>query len=424
MRPVNFDHLAERLRNWGRWGGADQRGTLNHIGAETLKSAAAEVRAGKLFNLGLRFDREGPQLGRGRFNPMVYATDLFTPLNPAVPNVCYSDDVIHMPLQSATQWDALGHVHYDGQLYNSCNARECLTEKGALKMGINRLAAPGNPLARRAAGHRSAEGRRAPADRLCDHRRRPERLRRKARRNGEGRRHPGRAHRAHAALHPGWRPRRLYGTAARARATPARGVGARQVVRPRWRADNMAVEILHLEGMQSVMPLAFHMLALGSDMGMPLGEMFVLEALAADCADDGRYSFMLSALPLEVTGGFWLASESACAEVRKGFSQAARRPSVSLRCAVCCLPAYRGAGAIRRSTCSCPVERSETGEVALGAKRRVTEGASRRRSIRQPPHHRDPAAAGWAASQIGHQGAIGGLGGRGSAASRGREGAP
>ena len=56
MRPVNFDRLAEQLRNWGRWGEADQRGTLNHIGPETLKKAAAEVQSGKLFNLGLRFD--------------------------------------------------------------------------------------------------------------------------------------------------------------------------------------------------------------------------------------------------------------------------------------------------------------------------------------------------------------------------------
>ena len=118
-------------------------GALNHIGPETLKNAAAEVRDGKLFNLGLAFDRNGPQPGRGRFNPMVYPTDLFTPPNPAVPNVCFSDDVIHMPLQCATQWDALAHVHYDGQLYNGCSARDCLTSKGALKLGINHLAAPG-----------------------------------------------------------------------------------------------------------------------------------------------------------------------------------------------------------------------------------------------------------------------------------------
>ncbi|WP_027546711.1 hypothetical protein [Bradyrhizobium sp. WSM2254] len=48
-----------------------------------MKNAAAEVRDGKLFNLGLRFDRNGPQLGRKRFNRMDYATDLFTPMGPA-----------------------------------------------------------------------------------------------------------------------------------------------------------------------------------------------------------------------------------------------------------------------------------------------------------------------------------------------------
>src|SRR6201996_8109380 len=143
MRPANFDHLAEKLRNWGRWGPEDQRGALNHIGPETLRNAASQVQSGKLLSLGLNFDKDGPQLGQGRFNPKLYPTDLFTPLNPAVPNVCFSDDVIHMPLQCATQWDALAHVHYDGQLYNGCNARECLTEKGALKMGIGHLASPG-----------------------------------------------------------------------------------------------------------------------------------------------------------------------------------------------------------------------------------------------------------------------------------------
>ncbi|MCK1641309.1 hypothetical protein IVA95_27955 [Bradyrhizobium sp. 157] len=47
-----------------------------------------------------------------------------------------------MPLQCATQWDALGHVYYDDPPYNGFKARECLTEKGAHKMGINHLASP------------------------------------------------------------------------------------------------------------------------------------------------------------------------------------------------------------------------------------------------------------------------------------------
>jgi kynurenine formamidase len=301
MRPANFDHLAEKLRNWGRWGDADQRGTLNHIGPETLKNAAAQVRDGKLFNLGLRFDREGPQLGRGRFNPLLYVTDLFTPLNPAVPGVCYSDDVIHMPLQSATQWDALGHVHYDGKLYNGMNARECLTEKGALKMHIGHLAAPGIlsrgvllDIARLKGVERLPVDYAITVDDLnaCCAKEgvRMEKGDILLLRTGHMQLFTRDGNRAGFM---GMQPGLSYPCAEWAHDKSLAAVAA----------DNMAVEILEMDGLRSEMPLAFHMLAL-RDMGMPLGEMFNLEALAADCAKDGRYTLMLSAPPLEVTNGF------------------------------------------------------------------------------------------------------------------------
>lgn len=301
MRPANFDKLAEQLRNWGRWGAEDQRGTLNHIGPEALKRGAASVTDGKLFNLGLKFDRNGPQLGGGRFNPLVYVTDLFTPLNPAVPGVCYSDDVIHMPLQSATQWDALGHVHYDGQLYNGCSARECLTEKGCLKMGINHLASPG--IASR--GVLLDIARMKGVDRLpIDYGITVDDLNECVEREGV------KVEKGDILLvrtghmkcftedndrvkFMGMQPGLTYQCAEWCHDKSLAAVCA----------DNMAVEIMSPEGLTSEMPLAFHMLAL-RDMGMPLGEIFNLEALAADCADDGRYTFMLSAPPLEVTNGF------------------------------------------------------------------------------------------------------------------------
>jgi len=37
-------------------------------------------------------------------------------------------------------------------------------------------------------------------------------------------------------------------------------------------------------------------------MGLAAGEIFDLDALAADCAADGRYEFMLAATPLNITG--------------------------------------------------------------------------------------------------------------------------
>src|SRR5262249_15644382 len=52
----------------------------------------------------------------------------------------YSDDVIMMPLQCATQWDSLAHVHYGGQLYNG-HAASTLTSAGAARNGIDKMAA-------------------------------------------------------------------------------------------------------------------------------------------------------------------------------------------------------------------------------------------------------------------------------------------
>ncbi|MFM7061200.1 MAG: cyclase family protein, partial [Actinomycetes bacterium] len=39
------------------------------------------------------------------------------------------------------------------------------------------------------------------------------------------------------------------------------------------------------------------------DVGMPQGQQWDLDALAADCAADGQYDFLLSATPIPVTNG-------------------------------------------------------------------------------------------------------------------------
>src|SRR5262249_29908179 len=64
--------------------------------------------------------------------------------------------------------------------------------------------------------------------------------------------------------------------------------------------DTNAVEVIPFE--DPALPLPVHMLCL-RDMGLPLGEMFNLEELAADCANDGVYELFFSAPPLKVTGG-------------------------------------------------------------------------------------------------------------------------
>jgi kynurenine formamidase len=63
--------------------------------------------------------------------------------------------------------------------------------------------------------------------------------------------------------------------------------------------DNWALEHLHAD---SGGRLPVHQVAI-VHMGLPLGEIFRLDALAAACAADGRYDFLLAAGPLPIRGG-------------------------------------------------------------------------------------------------------------------------
>lgn len=51
--------MCERHQNWGRWGADDQRGTLNHVSAESIAAAARLVRTGKVFSMALGVLRNG-----------------------------------------------------------------------------------------------------------------------------------------------------------------------------------------------------------------------------------------------------------------------------------------------------------------------------------------------------------------------------
>ena len=63
--------------------------------------------------------------------------------------------------------------------------------------------------------------------------------------------------------------------------------------------DNPTFECVEFE---RAVPLPVHALHL-VEMGMTQGQNWNLEELAADCAGDGRATFLLSATPEPVTGG-------------------------------------------------------------------------------------------------------------------------
>lgn len=134
--------LAVKLRNWGHWGLNDQLGTVNYITAEKIRQSAKLVRDGKVFALGISLGADGPQRPypvTRRFNPvhmmMKTGTDAACDTPDRRQFVRSADDSILMPTQCATHWDALSHVFYEKKMWNGYDC-SLVTATGATMNGI------------------------------------------------------------------------------------------------------------------------------------------------------------------------------------------------------------------------------------------------------------------------------------------------
>ena len=130
--------LAARVSNWGRWGPDDQRGTLNLVDEAAVRRGTAAVRRGAAFSLSIPMHAEGPQTGRvmGRENPKHTVTVASFAFTGDPGDFQTSDDKVETGLQSATHWDALSHAGYDDLLYNDNPSSVITMEYGAERLGI------------------------------------------------------------------------------------------------------------------------------------------------------------------------------------------------------------------------------------------------------------------------------------------------
>lgn len=297
---------AEAFRNWRRWGQDDVLGTLNFIDEAKRTQAAALVRSGEAISLAQAFDTNGPQKGwRRRTNPVHTMTDTGTDAergNQGFPHgIGGADDVIAMPLQCSTQWDGLGHIFDHGNAWNGRRAGDVVTSDGDLVTGIEHAAsvvvsrgvlldvgrhlspatgelADGHAITVAdleatiaAQGESSRVGR---GDIVLVRTGQYARTRRDGWGDYAGGPAPGLS-----LTTAGW----LHRTEIAAIATDTWGFE----VRPN-EFDAPAFQPLH----QVVIP----------NMGLTIGEMWNLDALADACARGGRYDFLLSAAPLPITG--------------------------------------------------------------------------------------------------------------------------
>jgi kynurenine formamidase len=297
---ARVDELARELSNWGRWGADDEVGTLNLITPDKRMRAAGCVRSGTVVSLALELRSDRPQApGSGRLNPQHVMVETGSDAAIAERVTAFSDDILAMSVHAATHWDALSHVFHRGAMYNDRSCSQ-VTSAGA---GANDIVRFSDRLVTRgvlvdiarfhavdalAPDHevivRDLEGALAaqrvelePGDALLV-------------RTGQ----LGRIARA-----GDW----AYFTEVGDRLPLEPGIGIdclpwlHELGVAAIACDNWAVEHLHAESER----LPVHEVGI-VHMGLPLGEIFELDALAAACATDGHYDFLLAAGPLPIRG--------------------------------------------------------------------------------------------------------------------------
>ena len=125
----DFEAMMKSLSNWGRWGAADELGTLNLITPEKRKQAAALIKEGVTVSLAHAVSKTA-----------IASSSPFSHKMTALPNdeeFSFASDEYKVAYHgfSETHMDYLCHMAYKGKLYNGYSYKE-INESGAAKLSI------------------------------------------------------------------------------------------------------------------------------------------------------------------------------------------------------------------------------------------------------------------------------------------------
>lgn len=308
----DYDQLPTRDGvpcSWGLWGRDDVLGCLNLLTPDRVAAAARLVTRGARFSLNWSMALPDPPL----FDRPTFRHDVLP--SAASPSL---NDILHdWNTQSSSQWDGFRHVSRHGHgWYNGIPDAEHGVHHWA-RAGI-----AGRAVLADVARWRAAEHRPWPAD--SSEPIGPDDLRATLEAQGSPV-EPGDI----LLIRTGWTE--WYSTlnaeqrAAIAPRDRLRAPGllpAEATARLLWNlhvaavaTDNPAVEVTPPGALMSEQEAAairadparrhemFLHVRLLPMLGMPMGELWDLSALAADCATDGRYTFLLTSAPLNLPGG-------------------------------------------------------------------------------------------------------------------------
>ena len=297
---------APRGSSWGLWGEGDVFGCLNLLSPSGVAAGRDLVETGRVFNLDLELELPSPPLfARSAFEHVVHDF-----------GVGHDDELVGWNTQRSSQWDGFRHMkHPDWGFYNGVAdedhgihhwARRGIAGRGVLADVARWRASAGRPIDPGAADEITVEDIRST---LADQDTAVEVGDILLVRTGwltwyRALDADGRVALASGATPPACGLRRGRDTAA----------GLWNLHIAAIAVDNPALEVMPFgpwdpelsktwkddpEGAADTM-LHFSLLPL---LGLPIGELFDLDALADDCAEDGRYAFLLTSSPLNLAAG-------------------------------------------------------------------------------------------------------------------------
>ena len=303
--PMNELLGADSPKNWGKWGPDDELGSLNYLTADEVQKGLRAARQGKVFTLQVVMaNPAGDPVWPGRRGAEKYMVidegDWRGEKAPAFPGgLHYADDFVTAFLQGSTQYDALGHVWYDGEIWNGY---DCETTIGGLSK------ASVLPIAQR-----GVVGRGVLID-MARHRHKPWLDK------GETFTHEDLLAAAEAQgvtidkrsillIRTGFieyfytvTPAEFYDGFNEPGLTYSRELVSwfQDMEIPNLVTDTIANEVTYEPGSGVALPLHC---ALMRNLGVALTEICHLGSLAEDCAADGQWDFLYSAAPLKVHNG-------------------------------------------------------------------------------------------------------------------------
>ena len=128
--PVNaeeLDRLFQQVKNWGRWGAADELGSINLITSAKRKQALSYAKTGQTVSL-----VHNPLTDKADDNGSPFEHTMLPGFNMDRYAVSYHG-------YSHSHMDALCHILYKDQTYNGYARAAVNTDKGCTKLGIDNL---------------------------------------------------------------------------------------------------------------------------------------------------------------------------------------------------------------------------------------------------------------------------------------------